>query len=235
MTLPQVAAYLKEQIHRSVERLPLPCRCIRCRGPRLGWKDRSRTRSATLLHEGHCEYLDEIPVLRVKCLDCGKNWTLQPPGILPCKHYQPCVVVEAVSRVVAEPGASQRQVAEEVGCSRRQVGRWVGWVGSLASPADLQARVIEEADAPVVVDPPPLARRCRQAYTAVRQAVLERAARVLALLEALGCVWGLEPPGLRGVLVHLSEGWRSLSSYAAPAVPVLAPRPRAEAWGTITM
>lgn len=235
MTLPQVAAHLKEQIHRAVERLPLPCRCIRCSGIRLGWKDRSRTRSATLLHEGHGEYLDEIPVLRVRCLDCGKNWTLQPPGILSRKHYQPCVATQAVSRVVAEPGASQRQVAEEVGCSRRQVGRWLDWVGSLATPDDLQARVVEEADAPVVVDQPPLARRCRPAYTAARQAVLSRAARVLALLEILGCVWGLEPPGLRGVLVHLSEGWQALSSYTSPAIPLLAPRPRGTAWGSIVM
>lgn len=234
MTLPQVTAHLKEQIHRAVERQPLPCRCIRCHGTRLGWKDR-RPRGASVLHDGRAVHLDEIPVRRVKCLDCGKSWTLQPPGILPRKHYQPCVAAQAVSRVVYEPGASQRQVAEEVGCSRRQVGRWLGWVGSLASPDDLQARVVEEADAPVVVDSPPLARRCRQAYTAARQVALLHAARVLVLLEVLASVWGLEPPGLRGVLVHLSEGWQALSSYTAPAIPVLAPRPRGEAWGSIVM
>ncbi|MBU1675831.1 hypothetical protein KKA85_08640 [bacterium] len=39
----------------------------------------------------------------------------------------------------------------------------------------------------------------------------------------------------RGVLVHLSEGWRPLSSYAAPAIPLLAPRPRGTAWGSIVM
>jgi len=233
--LSDISGRLKHHFARLVERVALPTHCICCSGIRLGWKDRSRTRSATLLHEGHSEYLDEIPVLRVRCLDCGKNWTLQPPGILSRKHYQPCVATQAVSLVVAEPGASQRQVAEEVGCSRRQVGRWIGWVGSLASPDDLQARVVEEADAPVMVDQPPLARRCRQAYTAARQAVLARAARVLALLEVLGCVWGLEPPGLRGVLVHLSERWQALSPYAAPAIPVLAPRPRGEAWGSIVM
>ena len=235
MTLSRLADRLKQHFARLIERVALPTHCIRCRGTRLGWKDRSRTRSATVLHGGRGIHLDEIPILRVLCLDCDKSWTLQPPGVLPRKHYQPCVAAQAVGRVVAEPGASQRQVAEEVGCSRRQVGRWLDWVGSLATPDDLQARVVEEADAPVVVDQPPLARRCRQAYTAARQAALERAARVLALLEVLGCVWGLEPPGLRGVLVHLSEGWRALSSYAAPAIPLLAPRPRGEAWGSIVM
>ncbi len=235
MTLQQLAAQLKQEIVAAVERWSLPVQCPRCHGSRQSWKDRSRLRSLSAWRGGSMAYVDEAPVGRVKCLDCGKCWTLQAPGVLPRKHYQPCVVAEAVSRVLYEPGASQRQVAAEMGCSRRQVGRWLDWVSSMVSPDDLQARVVEEADAPVVVDQPPLARRCRQAYTSARQVVLERAARVLALLEVLGCVWGLEPPGLRGVLVHLSEGWRALSPYAAPAIPILAPRPRGEAWGSIVM
>jgi len=235
MTLQQLAAQLKQEIWAAAKSWSLPAQCIHCHGSRLGWKDCSRTRSLSAWLEGLLVFVDEIPVRRVHCRDCRSSWTLQPPGVLPRKHYQPCVAAQAVSQVVAEPGASQRQVAEELGCSRRQVGRWVDWVGSLASPDDLQARVVEEADAPVVVDQPTLAKRCRQAYTGARQAVLERAARVLALLEVLGCIWGLEPPGLRGVLVHLSEGWQALSSYASPAIPLLAPRPRGGAWGSIVM
>jgi len=107
-----------------------------------------------------------------------------------------------------------QEVANEVGCDRRTVGRWGGWVPALGEPTVLVQKVVEATDAVVV----PLVRAAAKRGGDV----LRRAAQMLGLFEVLGLVWGLEPPGLRGVLCKLLRGRTGIATYARPLIPELA-------------
>jgi hypothetical protein len=130
------------------------------------------------------------------------------------KHYQPCVVAHAVGRYAFEQATTMQQVANEVGCARRTVARWRGWVPALGEPMVLVQKLVEATDAVVV----PLVRAAAKRGGDV----LRRAAQMLGLLEVLGSAWGLEPPGLRGVLCKLLRGRSGLATYARPQLPELA-------------
>jgi len=221
MGLHQAAATLKERYAKAADQPPLPVLCVFCDGARVRDKER-RCRTATVLFEGQAVYVPEIPTHRVLCLDCRRSWTLQPPGLLPRKHYQPCVVAKATADYLFDPSASQQAVADQYGCSRRQVGRWLSWVPGLASPGELQARLVEASGEPVRLPTPEVADLDRKAATKAGRARLGRAALVLVLLEAIGAALCLEPPGLRAVLLLLSEGWRPVAPVAAPALPIVA-------------
>ena len=222
MGVPKTMAAGKDSEGRSSD-FTKPARCVRCGGNRLSWKDK-RLRSATVIKDGEPEYRTEIPTRRVLCADCNGSWTLQPSGLLPRKHYQPCVAAAAVSAYLFEPAASEQTVADRFGCSRRQIGRWLGWISGLATPAELQAQVAAVAAVPLLPKLPEVEDLERKAPTAGRRQLLAVVATVLALLEVLGMALGLEPPGLRGVLLHHSAGWRPVAPYGAPALPILARR-----------
>jgi len=234
MGVPQLAEALRKRLVEGLKKLRRPACCVDCSGTRVRWKD-WRRRTATVLLEGLAVYVTDILTRRVRCLDCGRSWTLLPPGLLPRKHYQPCVAAAAVGAYLFEPSASEETVAVRYGCSRRQVGRWLSWVAALASPADLQARLVEASGEPVRMPVREVADLARKAKTEARKARLGRAALVIILLEAIGAALGLEPPGLRAVLVLLSEGWRPLAPYAAPAIPIVALGQAPAAFARISM
>jgi hypothetical protein len=69
-----------------------------------------------------------------------------------------------------------------------------------------------------------LAPRLRALRNSPRRQLLERAAIVLQLMEALALAWGLEPPGLRAVIERAIAGRGRIPSYRAPLLPELARR-----------
>lgn len=180
----------------------------------MQWNGRPK-RSATVLDEnGRGLYVAEVVCRRARCACCRTSVRLQPPGVICHKHYQPCVVAHAVGRYALDEATTMQEVANEVGCDRRTVARWRDWTPALGEPAVLVQKLVEATDAVVV----PLVR------AAVKRGgdVLRRAAQMLGLLEVLGSAWGLEPPGLRGVLCKLLRGRSGLATYARPQLPELA-------------
>ena len=167
-------------------------------------------------------YLTDIPCRRVRCKECRLGWTLRPPGMIPRKHYQPCVVASATSRYLFDERASQEQVAAAHACSRRTLGRWLRWVAGLAATAVLASMVLAASGEVVLPGLRRVAGLARKARRAATRVVLERAAEILGLMESLAAAWGLEPPGLRAVLERVLDGRADLATHAAPLIPDLA-------------
>jgi hypothetical protein len=119
-------------------------------------------------------------------------------------------------------GDAQEQVAARHGCARRTVGRWLRWIADCADPGALGARLLAAVGAPVLPRLRALAPRLRALRDGARRALLERAAAVLELLEALALAWGLEPPGLRGVLEPGLAGRGRILPHGTLLVPELA-------------
>jgi len=207
----------RERLEQAWERwaleVPRPS-CSACGNERMQWNGRPK-RSVTVLGEdGRGLHVPQVVCRRARCGCCRTSVRLQPPGVICHKHYQPCVVAHAVGRYAAEPTTTMQEAADEVGCDRRTVARWRDWTPALGEPMVLVQKIVEATDAVVV----PLVR------TAAKRGgdVLRRAAQMLGLLEVLGSVWGLEPPGLRGVLCRLLRGRTGIATYARPLVPELA-------------
>ena len=140
-------------------------------------------------------FLDDVPVRRLRCGDCGARWSVPPDGVTVRGHYQPCVVARAVVRVVVD-AAARAAIAAEHACHRRTLDRWVEHVAAVAEPAALGRTLLAEAQAPVLPAPVPVLRPSRSPRLAALGA---RAVAVLGLLEALASACGLEPPGLAHV------------------------------------
>jgi hypothetical protein len=149
------------------------------------------------------------------------SWTLRPSGLLPNKHYQACVITSAVQQHVLR-GDSLERVARDHGCSRRQAGRWPALTAAMADPAVLAAKLVEAVDAVVLPARREIARRLQALRNETRRGVLDRAAQVLALMEALGSALQLEPPGLRAILERFLNGRTDVGTYRRPVIPELA-------------
>jgi hypothetical protein len=166
-------------------------RCPRCDGARV-WHNGLRWRKASVRREDRTEFLDEVPVRKLRCGACGKRWCRAPQDIVTRAHYQPCVVAAAVAADVLDERPTV-ETAREHGCDRRTVRRWIDRVAQAAEPAALSERLVAEATVPVLPAPPariPARRSARLGAACVR------AVWVLALLEALASLHGLPPPGL---------------------------------------
>ncbi len=198
---------------------PRACVYEDCEGTRIAWNG-SRVRGASVLLEGHVVHLADLPCRRAKCGVCKRSWTLRPPGMVPHKHYQPCVAARAVAQYVAQEQASLEQVARRHGCSRRTVARWVAWVAALVDPAVVLSKIVEVVDAPLRPSWSPWTRVLERARPLVR-----RAAEVLGLLEDLASAWRLEPPGLRAVLERVVGDHSGVATYARPLIPEFARGP----------
>ncbi len=85
------------------------------------------------------------------------------------------------------------EIARAHGCHPRTGGRWIDRVADIADPRDLGAAVIAEAYAPVL---PTIAKEVARPGGAHAHKRLVRALAVLALVEALGSLRGLERPAL---------------------------------------
>ena len=178
-----------------------PGNCQFCGGTRIWWNG-WRRRTASVLVGDQVVYVDEVACRLVKCghAGCRKSWTLRPPGLLPQRHYQLCVVAAALSTYLFDPEASLEQVAGSIGCARRTIGRWITWVAGIALPGELLRHLVEASGVTQLPCLPEVAALARKAQGAVQHSLLQRSAQVLGLCETLGQALGMSPPGLRGVV-----------------------------------
>jgi transposase-like protein len=191
--------------------------CIRCQGVRIRFGG-TRTRKATLMIEGAPVFVPDIPERRLKCRSCRLQWTHAPEGISARAHYQPCVVGQALAMMEQEPDTTVAEIASAHGCHPRTLGRWVDRVADIAEPQELAAALVAIADAPVL---PALSAEIERPGGGHAHKRLLRALTVLALLEALASLHGLEPPAL-GHARELTVQERPLTGPG----PANAPGPR---------
>lgn len=214
------------QVHpawaRFVDEVARPARCLECAHPRVHW-DGFAERTATVQVDDRAVHVTGIRCRRVRCASCHARRLLRPAGLVPRRHYQLCVVAEAASQHLFA-GDAQERVAARHGCSRRTVGRWLRWLADCADPGALGSQLLAAVGSPILPRLRALAPRLRSLRNTARRAVLERAAAVLELLEALALASGLEPPGLRGVVEHVLAGRDRITTYRAPIIPELARR-----------
>ncbi len=213
-------ARIQAEWARFTDTAARPDRCLVCAHPRVHW-DGFAERTATLRAGDRTVHVTGIRCRRVRCAACRFRWPLRPPGLVPRRHYQPCVVADAATQHLFA-GVSQERVARAIGCSRRTLGRWLRWLAACADPGALSRQLLAAVGAPVLPRLRALAPRLRAGRDATRRAELERAALVLQLLEALGLAWGLAPPGLRGVIERVLSGGPRMPPYRAPLFPEFA-------------
>jgi hypothetical protein len=165
-------------------------RCPRCSSLRV-WRNGTRARTVSVLDDEQAVFVGDVPVRKLRCGDCRARWSHLPEGLTGRVHYQACVVSRAVARTVLD-GAPRAEIARDHGCHPRTLGRWVARVAAIASPARL-ARILLAAAGTPVLPALPVSRPSRSARW---MALGTRAVAVLALLEALASLHGLEPPAL---------------------------------------
>jgi hypothetical protein len=195
--------------------LEKPKSCSRCGNEHIAW-DGSDVRTAELWVEtgdgnGEVIHVDDIPIRRACCGKCGHHWRLLPPGLMPRRRIQLCVVAKGLQRLLA--GDTLAKVAELCDCSLSTVRRWIRWVAAVADPADLMARLVEVVGAPVVVETPEVSPRISSRPTWLR------AARVFFGFEALATALRMEPPGLRAVVCAVLGNRDGHTTYARPSIP----------------
>lgn len=234
MDVAQAAARLKQRWDDFYQSSRRPQECIECGGPRVWWDGHHR-RSASVLVGCEVVFFAEVRCRRAKCAECSKRWIVRPPGLVPHRHYQPCVVAKALGEYLFDATAAQATVSERFGCAPRTVGRWRDWVGGLAAPALLQALVVEVADAPLLPRLFEVGDLERKGRSLTRRAALQSAALVLGLLEALGCAQGCEPPGLRGVLEFVVGDRGGMTTGRCPSIPEFAFRQAYRGIATISV
>lgn len=199
----------------SVDEHPGPC--SDAEGPRVVW-DGLRQRSVSVLVDESSVHVPDVVCRRLKCQACGLRWTRRPEGCLPRRHYQPCVMANAVAMVTLGDG-SLTATATHFGIDRRTLGRWTHWTAQVAEPAALQRELIEATDEPVLVGTPVRAlQRERHGPRADRYG---RAAQVLALCVALASALGLSPPELGAVVSRYAGPLDGVTTDQAPAIAAL--------------
>lgn len=149
---------------------------------------------------------------------------------MPRRRFQLCVVADAASKYLFDPLTTRPAVAAVATCAVRTVGRWLHWLAGVADPADVQARLVETLDDVVVPTFPDAVVR-----NPAVGGMLRRAAANLVLIETLARSLGLEPPGLRSLVVALVAGRDGWTTYARPIVPEFASRGLAGRSATLAM
>lgn len=196
-----------------------PGQCMYCGAASLWWNG-WRHRTASVLVDGRVVHVEEVACRLVKCgnAQCGRSWTLRPPGLAPQRHYQLCVVAQAASSYLFDPAASRERVAVSLGCARRTLGRWLEWLAGIAAPADLVRHVVEASETAEIPHMPEVAALAQKAGSGARRQILVNAARVLCLLEALGHALSLPPPGLRAVVELVLAGRSGVTTGRSPRI-----------------
>lgn len=187
-----------------------------CAEPRVV-RDSLRRRSASVRTDAGVTFVPDLVYVRLRCSTCRTSWMRRPPGVLPRRHYLPCVVGDAVAALTIE-GATTAETSRQLGVDRRTLRRWVEWTAHVADPALLQRELLDATDEPIVVPPP--AETLRREPRGTRMSVQARAAHVLALCVALASALELAPPELGSVLMHYA-GPRCASTDQAPAIEAL--------------
>jgi hypothetical protein len=218
MNLCKADQKFKEQCDRFFETVKRPASCIFCNCTKIYWNGQ-RQRTASVKWKDEMVYHADILCKRVKCADpeCKKSWTLRPPGLMPRRHYQLCVVASAGSKFLFDRHATLTLVAEAHCCCRRTVGRWLQWIAGIAEPKELMVRLfnVSKNRALKVTD------IFSQAVSRGRE-VFQRATENLCILEALGKACGYESPGLKGVVEAVVSNRDRITTYNHPFIPELA-------------
>jgi len=215
MSLHKEISKFKEQWDLYWEGIEKPGQCIFCEGNRLYWNG-YRERSASVMIEGEVVYLTDILCKRVKCaqLGCGKSWTLRPPGIMPRRHYQLCVLAHGITRFFASPHETLTSVAEDHCCSRRTVDRWLHWIAGVVEPSDLLRRlylVSRERALKTIFKVRGILREVPD------KIIYQKTVNNFCLLESLG-----NPSGL-GFMIEKAVADRDrITTYRYPFIPELA-------------
>ena len=213
---------IKEQWRHFSETVDKPSNCIFCEGTRVYWNGQ-RERTASVLRGDDVVYLTEILCKRVKCAkpECKRSWTLRPPGLMPRRHYQLCVVARGTSKFLFETHETLTSVADDHQCSRRTVGRWFNWIAGIAEYSDLIRRLHTVSKETVLSAGLKISEVITRAGN-TRKGVFQRTAQNFCVLEALGEAYGYKPPGFRGVIESAIANRDRITTYHFPFIPELA-------------
>jgi hypothetical protein len=220
MSLYKAINKFKEQWDLYLERVEKPGSCIFCEGDRLYWNG-YRERSASVLIGDEVVYLVDILCKRVKCAEpeCSKSWTLRPPGLMPRRHYQLCVVAHGLMKFFSDSHETLTSVAEAHCCSRRTVGRWMHWITGIAEPSDLLCRLYHISKQAALISVFKVYEIFKKTPNKI---VFHGTVKNFCFLEALGRPYGYAPPGFRGLIETAISNRDRISTYRCPFIPELA-------------
>lgn len=199
-----------------------PIECIFCHSTRVWWNGRSE-RTASVIQGDHVKHVTGIVQRRARCASCRDSWIVRLLKMFPARHFQLEVVAEALAQYLFNANATQHGVAAWATCAVRTLRRWIGWVGSVTTPRELVARLVELTGQPVRLKNP-MGETLQKGACASRRLLARTAGWNLVLLEAIGAAIGLEPPGLRAVLLRVVGDRSGVTTYARPAFPEFAQR-----------
>jgi len=202
----RMADRLRHSFERYYHEAERPAECIFCDGENIWWNG-TRHRSATGLVDGRPVTVASFPCRRVRCAACRKSWALLPPGLLPGRHFDLAVGTAALSAYLFHSEKSLESAAAAAAVSPRTLGRFRDWVAGLVDPALLDDLIGRASSAPILPRLLPVADAKRKAKKdPARRTVLDLAARVLCLTEALATAVGLAAPGLSSLLSRIFRG-----------------------------
>ena len=210
---------IKEQWGYFFETVEKPRNCIFCEGTRIYWNGQ-RERTASVLTGDEVVYLTDILCKRVKCaeLKCKRSWTLRPPGLMPRRHYQLCVVAHGAKQFLFTANATLTSVAHQHQCSRQTVRRWSNWIAQIAQPSDLIRRLFSLCKQTALAS----GLKLSELITKTSKKLFQRTAINFCILQALGTAYGYEPPGFRAVIETAIANRDRISTYRCPFIPELA-------------
>lgn len=222
MNLQEAVEKFKEEWDRFFETVEKPGSCIFCWCSQIYWNGQ-RERTASVVIGDEVAYLTGILCKRVKCAnpECKRSWTLRPPGLMPRRHYQLCVVAHGTSNCLFTAQATLTSVADEHQCSRRTVGRWLNWIAEIADPSDLIQRLFSVSKEAAFATVFKISEMIGKAVNSGKE-VFQRTVNNFCLLEALGKAYGYEPPGFRGVIEIAISNRDRITTYRCPFIPELA-------------
>lgn len=221
-----------ERYYHEVER---PAECISCDGRRVWWNG-DRLRSATGTVDGRPVTVPCFRCRRVRCEKCKKSWALIPPGLLPGRHFDLSVGAGALADYLFEPEQSLTSAAMKAGMSSRTLGRFRDFVAELVSGDLLDRLIAKVSRAPILSWVLPVADAERKAKRdARRRSILDRAARVLCLTEALAGAVGLAAPGLSSLLSRIFRRGCRPAFHRGESIPAKAWRQAVGVPETMTM
>ena len=209
---------LKKAWDQFLETVDKPRCCPFCQGLRVYWNG-YRERSASVLDGDEVAYLSDVVCRRVKCANgqCKKSWTLRPPGLVPGRHYQLCVVASAARQYLFDPQSTLTSVAAAHQCCRRTVGRWLHWIAGIAKPSSLTHRL------GAVPSTGRFASRDHNRGIGTRaRKVFDCAARVFCLLETLGKAYGHKEAPFGRMIEAIITARERGTPYCFPPIPELA-------------
>jgi hypothetical protein len=220
MSLQEEIDKLKEQWDHYLQRVEKPCRCIFCEGTRLYWNG-YRERSASVLIGDEVVYFADILCKRVKCAEpeCNRSWTLRPPGLMPRRHYQLCVVGHGVIQFFSDPRETLTSVAEAHCCSRRTIGRWLHWIAGIADPSDLLRRLSHISKKAALSNFVKVYKIFKKVPNKI---IFQGTVKNFCFLEALGRAYGYAPSGFRGMIETAIANRDRITTYRCPFIPELA-------------